>query len=312
MARKSRKSGGAFRRTKAFFLANIILWAGIGSWYLFQPPPRQQEVSQLVGNLFDSRKQITAFDVAWDLWQLYYSADYVRTALPGDKTYIYGGAPGGTLDNVRILANTGYMVGYSDALGNPRWAAYRMTDIDLKDSPPRPDEFAVDLRTVARIEPSVYNRSGYDRGHLAPNYAIATRYGKKAQEETFLMSNITPQKHGLNAGLWKALEQKIATNYPGRFGEVWVIAGPIFSSRPDKLQRRVAVPEAFYMIIVDESDGRVRAEAFIMPQDPTSTQLDSYLATIDEIERRTGLDFLSALPDDAENAIEAKKTDRAW
>jgi len=312
MARKSKSAAFSrtLRRTKAFLVANLVLWGAIGSWYLFQPPARQQEVAQLVGNLVDSRKQITAFDVAWDLWQLYYSDDYVRTVLPGDKTHVYGGAPvGGPL---RVLPNTGYVVGYSDLLGNPLWAAYRVTDTDLKDSPPRPDQFAVDIRTVARIDPAVYNRSGYDRGHLAPNYAIATRYGPRAQEETFLMSNIIPQKHGLNAGLWKTLEQKIATSYPGRFGEVWVLAGPVFGSKPDKLSRRVAVPEACYMIIVDESDGRIRTTAYLFPQDPVSVQLDTYLTTIDEIERRTGLDFLAELPDAAENALEARQAGRAW
>ncbi len=126
------------------------------------------------------------------------------------------------------------------------------------------------------------------------------------------MSNIIPQKHGLNAGLWKSLEQKIAANYPGRFGEVWVIAGPVFGARPERLQRRVAVPEACYMIIVDESDGRVRAQAFIFPQEPGKQSLDSYLTTIDEIERRTGLDFLAELPDDAENALEGRPVERAW
>ncbi len=311
MARKSKRVPRSLRRTKAFLIFNLVLWGGIAGWFVFQAPARQREVSRLVGNLFDSRKDITAVEVAWDLWQLYYSPDYVQAALPGDKAHLYGGSPVGG-PPVRVLVNQGYIVGYSDALGDPLWAAYRVADAELKESPPRPDEFRADVRTVARIDPAVYNRSGYDRGHLAPNYAIATRYGKQAQEETFLMSNITPQKHGLNAGPWKALEQKIATNYPGRFGEVWVIAGPVFGARPERLQHRVAVPEGFYMIIVDESDGRVRAEAFLLPQDPPGPELDRYLVTIDEIERRTGLDFLSALPDAAENELESKKAARVW
>ena len=73
MARRSKSTAvpRSLRRTKAFLVANLVLWGAIGGWYLFQPPARQQEVAQLAGNLFDSRKQITAFDVAWDLWQLY-------------------------------------------------------------------------------------------------------------------------------------------------------------------------------------------------------------------------------------------------
>ena len=320
MARKSKSTAlpSALRRTKVFVVLNVVVWGVIGGWYLFQPVPRQQEVSRLVGNLFDSRKQITALEVGWDLWQLYYSEDFVQAAPPiGDRKWIYGGAPqpgvtvgsGGVL---RVLTNTGYVVGYSDALGNPVWAAYHVRDIEPQEAPPRPDDFQLDDRTAARIESSIYNRSGYDRGHLAPNFAIATQYGRIAQEETFKMSNITPQKHGLNAGLWKSLEQKIATNYPGRFGEVWVLAGPVFGERPEKLKRRVAIPDAFYMIIVDESDGRVRAQAFILPQDPVSTQLDSYLVSIDEIERRTGLDFFNELTPETQKVFEAHRVARAW
>lgn len=306
----------SFRRTKAFFFANVVLWAGLGAWFLFQPKERQQEVSALVHNAFDDRKDITAFDVAWDLWQLYRSADFVAVTAPGDKTHLYGGAPrvaAPPATTVRVLANTGYLVGYNDGLGNPLWAAYRVTDIDLQDSPPRPDTFTSDVRTAARIEPQVYANSGYDRGHMAPNYAIATRYGQRAQEETFQMSNISPQRHALNAGVWKELEQRIATNYAGRFGEVWVLAGPVFGVNPEKLRRRVAIPESFYMIVVDESGGRVRAEAFLFPQDaPAKVRMDDYLTAIDEIERRTGLDFLSDLPDAAEDALEARKVERAW
>jgi endonuclease G len=312
----SRGSGKFLTRTKAFLYANIVLWGVIGGWFLFQPKARQQEVSRLVGNMFDSKKSITAFDVAWDLWQLYYSQDFVATThTTSGNSPVYGGLPQtATLNQapVRVLTNIGYTVGYSDALGNPLWAAYRLRDMQTLEAPPRPEKFSVDSRTVAQIDPDSYTRSGYDRGHLAPNFAIATHFGARAQEETFLMSNITPQKHGLNAGLWKSLEQKIAANYPGRFEEIWVLAGPIFSREPERLKRRVAVPEAFFMVIIDESDGRVRAQSFIFPQEPAESKLDAYLTTIDEIERRTGLDFFSELPDDVENLLEAHRVTRTW
>lgn len=319
MGRKSPgrvKVPGALRRTKAFFLANVVLWGAIGGWFLFQPKARQQEVTGLVRNALEGHKNITAFEVASDLWQLYYSHDYVSGVAPGDKTFIYGGTPraAGLSDtSVRVLTNTGYVVGYSDALGDPLWAAYHLHDIALHEPPPRPEAFTPDLRTAARIESAVYNKSDYDRGHMAPNYAIATRYGRSAQEETFQMSNVCPQRHALNAGPWKQLEQRIATNYAGRFGEVWVIAGPVFGANPPRLHRRVAVPEAFYMIVVDESDGRVRAEAFLFPQEtPASAPIDNYLTTVDEIERRTGLDFFAELPAATQTALESHRVERAW
>lgn len=313
-SRSSARSGfpPALRRARAFVAANVVLWAAIGAWYLFQPAERQQEVARLVANAFDGRKQVTAFDVVQDLWQLYYGRDYVAAVAPGDRRHVYAGAPRGPA-GVRLLGNEGYVVGYSDALGNPLWAAYRAQDIEPVTAPPRPEQFVLDLRSAARIEPADYAGSGYDRGHLAPNFIIATRYGRRAQEETFLMTNITPQRHSLNSGLWRELEQRIASGYSARFGEIWVVAGPVFGEKPPRLRRRVAVPEACYMILLDESAGRVRTTAYLFPQKaPPDGRLDDYLVTIDEIERRTGLDFFPELPDEAEAALEARRAERSW
>jgi endonuclease G len=183
----------------------------------------------------------------------------------------------------------------------------------LQHAPPRPEAFIADYRTTARIESQLYSRSDYDRGHMAPNFAIATRYSRETQEETFRMSNISPQRRALNAGVWKTLEPRIATRYPGRFGEVWVFAGPVFGQSPRRLHNRVAVPEEFFMIILDESDGRWRTTAFLFPQEtPNFAKPDGYLTTIDEIERRTGLDFLPELPADVQAALESRRPDRAW
>ncbi len=63
-ASRSPKIPGALRRTKAFLVVNLVLWGAIGGWFLFLPAARQQEVARLVGNAFDGRKQVTAFDVA--------------------------------------------------------------------------------------------------------------------------------------------------------------------------------------------------------------------------------------------------------
>jgi endonuclease G, mitochondrial len=115
MARKSKGIPSSLRRTKAFFIFNVVLWGGIGGWYLFQPADRQQDVARLVRNAVDSRKGITAAEVAWDLWQLYYSKDYVSASLPANKAHVYGGAPGTGSAPVRVLLNTGYAAGYSDA-----------------------------------------------------------------------------------------------------------------------------------------------------------------------------------------------------
>lgn len=312
----ARKSSRSRRRARPFLWLNALLLGLLGSWYLFQPPARKAEVDQLIGNYFERSKRIDLVDVAWDLYQLYYSEAFVRAPARTGGGDLYAGAPrsDGFAHPVRVLANMGYTVGYSDTLESPVWAAYRVRDLDRVPAPAaRPGRFAVDPRTTARVRPEAYSNSGYDRGHLAPNYAIATRYGDEAQLETFLMSNIVPQRHALNAGPWKELEQRIATSYPGRFGEIWVLAGPVFGASRTRLPNGTLVPEAFFMILLDESDGRLRAMGVILPQDAgAGTELGRHLVSIDEVERRTGFDFLPELVDATEAVLEAKIPARVW
>jgi endonuclease G len=307
------------RRAVKFFIAlNLAVAALLGGWFVFQPAPRQREVRRLVENAFEHHKRVSALDVAWDLWQPYYADNATGRIAAGEKAIVYGGAPrpgpGPNAPSFRVLINQGYVVGYSDALGNPVWAAYHVRDLANLPSPAaRPEKFETDRRTAARVAPEDYANSGYDRGHLAPNYAIATHYGTAAQRETFLMSNVTPQLHSLNAGLWKELELKIATSYPARYEEVWVLTGPVFGAAPKKLRAGVAVPEAFFLIVIDENEGKLRTLAFLVPQDaPTAADPERYLTSIEEIQRRTGLNFLSELDDVAEKQVEAQRATRVW
>ena len=296
-------------------IANLATAGLLGGWYVFQPEGRQSEVRRLVDGAFARDKNVTFLEIAWDVWQLYYADSASGRVAPGDKTIVYGGAPQLKLsdgEELRLLTNRGYVVGYSERLRNPRWVAYHMRDLPRIPTPKaRPEKFDVDRRTASRVGSESYSGSGYDRGHMAPNFAIATRYGETAQRETFLMSNITPQRHTVNAGLWRELEMRIATSYPARYGEVWVITGPVFGPSPRTLRGGVAVPDAFFKIIIDEQDGKLRTLAFLVPQDaPEGADPARYLTTIDEIERRTGLDFLPELDEPAQRAIEAQRAGR--
>ena len=307
-----------FRLGRALLWLNVAAAGVLGGWYLLQPEGRQREVSHLVRNAFVSEKRVSPLEVAWDLWQLYYADDAATVyQWNGDRQLMIGGVPRATTfshGTIRVLTNRAYVVGYSETLGSAVWAAYRIHDVQRLDpAPPRPERFEVDTRTMAKVTSDAYTRSRYDRGHLAPNYAIATRFGEVAQRETFLMSNVVPQTHALNAGLWKDLEMRIATNYPARYGEVWVVCGPIFPEKPARIGKRVAVPERFFMIVIDEVEGRLRTQAFVFPQEPEpGASLASFGASIDAIEMLTGLDFFSELDPQSTAALEAKVTRSVW
>ena len=158
-----------------------------------------------------------------------------------------------------------------------------------------------------------YTGTGYDRGHMAPNYAIGTRYGHEAQRETFLMSNITPQSPNLNRIWWRLLEEKEANDFAVRLERVWVVTGPVFTGDVKKLPSGVDVPTAFFRIILDEENGQPRVLAFITPQTVTGHEpLAQFLTTVREVERQTGLDFYSELSKDVQDRMETVKAARVW
>lgn len=215
----------------------------------------------------------------------------------------------------RVLRNDGVLIGWSDMRVNPLWVSYRLHAVDDPRSGPRPG-FRRDWRTLWPIAPDSYFGSGYDRGHLAPNYAIAAVHGREAQRQTFLMSNISPQRPDLNRRLWQRLEEVVIDRFVPRFGAVQVIAGPVFPARfLDNVFNRVGlveVPQAFYKIVVVPGE-QPMALAFLMPQTVKGNEpLDRYLVSIDEIEARTGLDFFALLPDGVELALEGTVQTRGW
>jgi len=221
----------------------------------------------------------------------------------------FKGLPKSTSDksSFTVLNNIGYLVGYSEFYKNPLWAAYRLFKVGNPKSFPRLKRFKTDNRTISKISHDDYTNSGYDRGHMAPNSAICTRYGEEAQKETFFMSNICPQCPGCNEETWEAFERVEADKYANEFEEIWSVDGPIFSKNPENLSCGVAIPEKFYKIIADEDeDGNVFMLGIIMDQSTKGQhQVKEFIATVDSIETLTGLDFFSELPDSIEKTVES-------
>ena len=216
---------------------------------------------------------------------------------------------------LKLFVNKGYSVGYDDSLPSPRWSSYRVfpyQDVHLE----RPSSFKSDVRTTARVTTAEFVRSGYDRGHLSPNYAISVCYGEEAQKETFLLSNIVPQVHALNAGLWKDLEQRIVRRYVERYGTVWVQVGPVFTEPAAQKVGRIPVPAAFWMVVseYEETTRGLRAIAFLIPHEETwrDRELTRYVVSIRKVETLTGLDFFPKLPKATQDRLESTPAPRAW
>ena len=191
--------------------------------------------------------------------------------------------------------------------------SFSISSITVGPTAKRPPKFFTDTRTTSRVAHEDYTNSGYDRGHMAPNYAIATRYGNEAQRETFLMSNITPQAPNLNRIWWRLLEEKEANDFAMRLERVWVLTGPVFRGEVKKLRGGVDVPAACYRVILDEENGQPRVLAFIAPQTVSGHEpLTQFLTSVREIETQTGLDFFPELPKEVQERIETVKAERLW
>ena len=218
----------------------------------------------------------------------------------------------------RIFRNNGFILGYSDLRGNPLWVEYALTPVDenmphLK----RPNHFQTDWRSINRVDHEDYTKSGYDRGHNAPNHAMSMLYGRYGQADSFLMTNVSPQKPKLNQQVWQRLEEMELSFFAKNFGKLWVITGPIFSDNSERMPSswRVTIPRAFYKIYVtEETDSKPAfALAFVVPQTVSGKeQLSSFITTIDAIEVQTGLDFLADFNDKIEAHLEGVVEVAPW
>ena len=215
---------------------------------------------------------------------------------------IPGGMPKGST-NVVFLANQGYVAAYNEKSKCPVWVVYCLRGAPGK-SLKRPSGFKVDDRTESKVSQGDYTRTGYDRGHMAPNSAIGRYYGADAQRETFLMSNVVPQKPHLNQRVWRELESR----EPGmaeKHGVVWVITGPVFDKFKEVLPSGVEIPDWCYKVIIWESGGTNQVLAVMVPRDVAKdSKVEENRVSVDKIEEKTGLDFFSGLPDDVEKELE--------
>ena len=220
------------------------------------------------------------------------------------------GAP--AVSDVQMIDRGEFVVGWSPSLKHPLWVAYHVPAEKAYEAGKRP-QFRADPSAPGSPSASAYKGSGYDRGHMAPNYAIATRFGTEAQKDTFYMSNISPQKPGLNRGPWREIEHRIADLWTAKYGEIWVIVGCVPGDPEDRLPSGIDAPKAYWQLIVSKAEDGVRALALYMPKDiPFSAFPVHNIVTVDELERRTGLDLLADLPNFFEKPIEAHLPTRLW
>lgn len=239
------------------------------------------------------------------------------TEAPADQV-LFAGAPKRlgypAPDDIVTIDKGQFIVGWSPSLRHPVWCAYHVPKLAPYWINERPS-FQKDKYVDSSPPPASYARSGYDRGHMVPNYAISSRFGKAAQTKTFLTSNIAPQSPSLNRGVWREVEKRIASYWSGRFDDVWIVVGAIdMPGEGDTINGTgIEIPESFYQVIVAQSGMDVYALAVLFGQNAKSgTWPREGIISIDELETLSGLDFLPDLPDFIQDPIEAELPTRLW
>lgn len=201
-----------------------------------------------------------------------------------------------------VILRRQYALSYNANRNGPNWAAWRLVAADYGGQPRRAGHFLTDEELPAgwyRVRHADYDRTGYDRGHLVRS---EDRTASRADNDaTFLLSNVLPQRHGLNAGPWLRLEDhcRHLAQRDGR--QLYVVAGAVWGAQPATIGHGVAVPTAFWKVVVvtapgdgpNEVTARTRVIAAIMPNvEAPAARWETYQVSLAEVERRSGYQLL--------------------
>ncbi len=146
---------------------------------------------------------------------------------------------------------------------------------------------SVDLPAEERAELTDYARSGYDRGHMAPNADMPT---PSAQAQSFSLANMVPQLHANNAGIWSGMEQAARRLATGD-GEVYVVSGPAFLGSDIKQIGRVLVPTYLWKVIYRPAVQQ--AGAYVIRNDDSAAY---QVVSIAVLAKTIGVDVLPSPP----------------
>jgi endonuclease G len=210
-----------------------------------------------------------------------------------------------------IVRHTYYTLSYNEQYEQANWVYYSLTDsMVMHGGEERSGSFKIDkLISSGSAKSSDYTKSGYDRGHLCPAADMA--FNPVAMNESFLMSNISPQTPDFNRGIWKELETTVRS-WAKKEKDIDVVTGPVFKDNKGQIgQDQVLVPGYFFKVIYDKT-GDPKIIAFLFPNAKSDRPLTDFAITIDEVEKLTGYDFFSQLPDEIETKLESKVDLSGW
>ncbi|MEZ4967849.1 MAG: DNA/RNA non-specific endonuclease [Saprospiraceae bacterium] len=210
-----------------------------------------------------------------------------------------------------IVRHRYYVLSYDEDYEQAEWVAYEITRERLNENwAERPNTFRPDpdVRTESAT-PRDYSGSGYDKGHLCPAADMA--FDEKAIDETFYMSNMSPQLRAFNGGIWRELEE-CTRDWARKYKRLYVATGPVLDGQ--SLGQigfsKVTVPAAYYKVLY--APDQHKAIGFLMPNQMSAQSIMEYARSIDQVEEATGLDFFPRLLNGLNEELEASLDRDAW
>lgn len=211
----------------------------------------------------------------------------------------------------QVVRHVGYTLAYDECHEQPRWVAYLLTRERVHGTVPRKgnDRFLPDTTiTTGSAVPWSYGEE-YDRGHLAP--AADMKWSVQAMRESFLMSNMSPQEHAFNEGIWCRAEDQVR-RWADEYDSLYVITGPVLEyDLPQVCDGKgncISVPRWYYKVVYDPV--RHAAIALLIEHRNSKRPLTDFAVTIDEVEQATGIDFFPGIQNEV--VIESTLCKPCW
>ena len=218
------------------------------------------------------------------------------------------GVPSGMSDT--LVRYDAFDVHFNAERGIANCAVYELVANELNGTLERMGDFIQDSSVKGCPSPQDYAGSGLDRGHLVP--AGDLKWSQNAMLQSFMLTNVAPMHKALNEGGWAKLEEKVR-EWTARESTLLVFTGPVVSDGDTSLTNgQVTVPSAYYKVIMAPCVRPVRAIAFIYPNGHSGGRLRQYAVSVDEVERRTDLDFFPYLPAEEQHRLESVVHLDAW
>ncbi|HQL69384.1 MAG TPA: DNA/RNA non-specific endonuclease [Bacteroidales bacterium] len=210
-----------------------------------------------------------------------------------------------------ITKHYAYSLSYNEQHEQANWIAYQYTRAETVKHIERKDKFIIDPHIpTGSADANDYKNSGYDRGHLAP--AADMLFDQRAMEESFYFSNMSPQIHAFNNGIWKKLEKQVR-DWAEQYDTIYVVTGPVLTpGLPTIGHNKVSVPEYYYKVILKYSPPDIRGIGFIVPVNATNKNLKTYAVSIDSVENFTNINFYYLLIDQVEQKTESNFKPSLW